>query len=65
MGGGALEALVLVEEVKGVPLRLRAWPKDAQPTESRIVRAVPKQFPAQRFEPPPDYGRGLGVRLRR
>jgi hypothetical protein len=64
MAGEGLDALVLVEQVQGVPLRVRAWPKDAPATESRVVRAVPKQFAAARFEPPPGYSKGLGIHVR-
>lgn len=64
MAGEGLDALVLVEQVQGVPLRLRAWPKDAPATESRIVRAVPKQFGTERFQPPPGYRSGLGIHVR-
>jgi hypothetical protein len=62
VAGEGLDALVLVARVEGVPLRVRAWPKDAPPTESRIVRAVPKRFAPERFRAPPGYTAGLGVR---
>jgi len=62
--GEGLDALVLVERVQGVPLRVRAWPKDAVATESRIVSAVPKSFAPERFQPPPGYQPGLGVHVR-
>jgi hypothetical protein len=64
LGGEGLDALALVPQVKGVPLRVRAWPKDAVPTESRIVQAVAKPIPAGRFQAPPDYQPGLAVRIR-
>jgi hypothetical protein len=64
MVGEGLDALVLVEQVNGVPLRVRAWPKDAPATESRIVRAVPKQFAAERFQAPPGYRAGVGIHVR-
>ena len=64
MAGEGLDALVLVERVQGVPLRVRAWPKDAPPTESRIVRAVPKRFGPERFQAPPGYSAGLGIHVR-
>lgn len=64
MTGEGLDALVLAEQVQGVPLRVRAWPKDAPATESRIVRAVPKQFGAERFQAPPGYTPGLGIHVR-
>ncbi len=62
--GEGLDALVLVERVQGVPLRVRAWPKDAVPTESRIVSAVPKSFGPERFQTPAGYQPGLGVHVR-
>ena len=64
MTGEGLDALVLVGQVKGVPLRVRVWPKDAVPTESRIVSAVPKPFGPERFQPPAGYEPGLGVHVR-
>jgi hypothetical protein len=64
MAGEGLDALVLVEQVQGVPLRVRAWPKDAPATESRIVRAVPKHFGPERFQAPPGYSPGLGIHVR-
>jgi hypothetical protein len=64
MAGEGLDALVLVERVQGVPLRVRAFPKDAPATESRIVRAVPKRFGPERFQAPPGYTPGLGLRVR-
>jgi len=63
MTGEGLDALLLVPQVKGVPLRVRAWPKDAVPTESRIVRAVPKPFGPERFQPPADYEPALGLHI--
>jgi hypothetical protein len=64
MAGEGLDALVLVDQVKGVPLRVRAWPKDAPATESRLLRAVPKQFAAERFQAPPGYHAGVGIHVR-
>jgi hypothetical protein len=64
MSGEGLDALVLVEQVQGVPLRVRTWPKDAPPTESRIVRAVPKRFGPERFQAPAGYSAGLGIHVR-
>ena len=64
LGADGLEALTLVDQVKGVPLRVRVWPKDAVPTESRLVSARPKHFDPSRFQPPPDYQAGLGVHVR-
>jgi hypothetical protein len=54
-GADGVEALALVPKLTGVPLRVRVWPKDAVPTESRLVGGVPKRFPAERFEPPAGY----------
>ena len=51
-------------EGEGVPLRVRAWPKDAPATESRLVRAVPKRFGPERFEAPAGYSAGLGIHVR-
>jgi hypothetical protein len=65
LGAESLDALLLVPQVKGVPLRVRAYPKDAPATESRIVRAVPKRFAAERFQPPADYRPGLVLGVRR
>lgn len=59
-----LDALLLVDRVKGVPLRVRAWPKDAPPTESRLLRATPKHFGPERFQAPPGYSRGIGIHVR-
>ena len=59
-----LDALVWVEQVKGVPLRVRAWPKDAPATESRLLRATPKRFDPARFQAPTGYSAGIGVRVR-
>lgn len=64
LGAEALDALVLVEKVEGVPLRVRAWPKDSPATETRIVKAVPKHIAAERFQTPPGYTAGLGIRVR-
>ena len=64
LGGEGLDALVLVQQVKGVPLRVRAYPKDAVATESRIVRAVPKRIAPERFQPPADYQPTLGINVR-
>lgn len=55
LGAESLDALVLAPQLKGVPLRVRAWPKDAPATESRIVGAVAKRFPAERFQAPAGY----------
>jgi hypothetical protein len=54
-GAEGVEALALAPQVKGVPLRVRVWPKDAAATEARIVGGVPKRFPPERFEPPAGY----------
>ena len=64
LGADGLEALTLVEQVKGVPLRVRVWPKDAVATESRLVSARPKHYDPSRFQPPPGYQPGLGVHVR-
>jgi hypothetical protein len=64
LGGEGLDALVLVQQVKGVPLRVRAYPKGAVATESRIVRAVPKRIAPERFQPPAGYQAGLGLHVR-
>jgi len=64
LAGEGLDALVLAEQVEGVPLRVRAWPKDAPATESRIVRAVAKRFGPERFQVPPGYASRLGVGVR-
>jgi hypothetical protein len=64
LAGEGLDALVLVEQVQGVPLRVRAWPKGAPASESRIVRAVAKRFGPERFEPPPGYASGIGLHVR-
>jgi hypothetical protein len=64
LGGEGLDALVLVQQVKGVPLRVRAYPKGAVATESRIVRAVPKRIAPERFQPPAGYQPGLGLHVR-
>jgi hypothetical protein len=63
MTGEGLDALVLVERVQGVPLRVRAWPKDAPATESRIVSAVPKPFAPERFQLPPGYEPSVGINV--
>jgi hypothetical protein len=63
LGGENLEVLVLVDRVAGVPLRVRAWPKNAAATESRILRALPRPIAAERFEPPADYQPRLGVHV--
>lgn len=61
LGGDGLDALVLVQQVKGVPLRVRAYPKDAVATETRIVGAVPRRIAAERFQAPADYRPGLAL----
>jgi hypothetical protein len=67
-GADGVEVLALVPQVKGVPLRVRVWPKDAVPTEARLVGAVPRRFPPERFEAPAGYeprfaiGAGAGGR---
>lgn len=63
LGGEVLDALVLVQQVKGVPLRVRAYPQDAVASESRIVRAVAKRIAPERFQPPADYQPGLGLHV--
>ena len=50
--------------MKGVPLRVRAYPKDAVATETRIVRGVPKRIAPERFQPPAGYQAGLGINVR-
>ena len=64
LGADGLEALTLVEQVKGVPLLVRVWPKDAVATESRILRALPKHYAPDRFQTPPGYSSGLGLHVR-
>jgi hypothetical protein len=64
LGADGLEALVLVEQVKGVPLRVRVFPKGQVATESRIVRAQPKRYAPARFQPPPGYEPTLGLHVR-
>ncbi len=64
LSADGLEALVLVKQLDGVPLRVRAWPKGGAATEARIVSAQPKSFGPERFQPPPGYQAGLGVHLR-
>ena len=64
LAADGLEALTLVEQVKGVPLRVRVWPKDAVPTETRLVKAQPKHYEPSRFQPPPGYQAGIGVHVR-
>jgi hypothetical protein len=59
LGAEGLEALALVERVQGVPLRVRAYPKDAVPTETRIVGAVTRRIPPERFQTPAGYRPGL------
>ena len=64
LGAEGLEALVLVEQVKGVPLRVRVFPQDQVASESRIVSALPKRYAPARFQTPPGYEPGLGLRVR-
>jgi hypothetical protein len=64
LGAEALDALVLVEKVEGVPLRVRAFPKEGPATESRLVRAVPKRFGPERFQAPAGYSAGIGIHVR-
>jgi len=64
LGADGLEALVLVEQVKGVPLRVRVWPKGAVATESRIVSALPSHYAPARFQTPPGYEASLGLHVR-
>jgi hypothetical protein len=64
LGADGLEALALAQQVKGVPLRVRAWPKGAVATESRIVRALPKRYAPGHFETPPGYEPLLGLHVR-
>jgi hypothetical protein len=54
-GADGVEALALVPQLKGVPLRVRVWPENAVATESRIVGGVPKRFPPERFQAPAGY----------
>jgi len=63
MSAEGLDALVLVERVEGVPLRVRAWPKGQPATETRLVGAAPKRFAADRFQPPAGYEPGVGIRI--
>jgi hypothetical protein len=64
IGGEGLDALVLAEQVQGVPLRVRVWPKQGPATESRIVGSVAKPIPPERFAAPPDYSPGLSLHVR-
>lgn len=64
LGAEGLEALVLVEQVKGVPLRVRVFPQDQVASESRIVSALPKRYAPARFQTPPGYEPGLGLHVR-
>ena len=64
LGADGVEALVLVEHVKGVPLRVRVFPRNQAATESRIVSALPKHFAPARFQTPPGYEPLLGLRVR-
>ena len=64
LGADGLEALVLVEKVKGVPLRIRVFPKDQPATESRILSALPRHYNPARFQPPPGYEPSLGLHVR-
>jgi hypothetical protein len=61
LGAEGLEALALVERVQGVPLRVRAYPKDAVATETRIVGAVTRRIPPERFQTPAGYRPGLSL----
>jgi hypothetical protein len=63
LGADGLEALVLVQQVEGVPLRVRAWPKGSAATEARIVSARPLSPAPERFQPPPGYEPGIGVHV--
>ncbi|MEN8161559.1 MAG: hypothetical protein ABFS41_15930 [Myxococcota bacterium] len=63
VGAAGLAALAGAEKIDGVPLRVRAWPSDAPASETRIVRAVPRAYPPERFQPPPDYRPGLGIQI--
>lgn len=63
LGLDGLEALALVEQVKGVPLRVRVWPKKQVASESRIVSALPKRYDPARFQTPPGYAPGLGLHV--
>ncbi len=65
LGGDGLAALGGVERLEGVPLRVRAWPADAPASETRIVRAVPRSYPPERFRAPPGYRSGLGIQVGR
>ncbi len=64
LSADGLEALVLVKQLEGVPLRVRAWPKGGAATEARIVSAHPKSLSPDRFQPPPGYQPGIGVHVR-
>jgi len=64
LGAEALDALVLVERVEGVPLRVRAFPQEGPATETRIVKAVPKRIAPERFQTPPGYTAGIGIHIR-
>jgi hypothetical protein len=64
LGAEGLEALTLAPRIEGVPLRVRAWPKHAVPTESRLVRALAKSYPPSRFEVPAGYQASIGVHVR-
>jgi hypothetical protein len=64
LGAEGLETLALATQVEGVPLRVRAWPKDAVATESRIVGARTKAFAADRFAVPAGYEPRLGIHVR-
>jgi len=63
LGGEALDALAVIRQVKGVPLRVRTWPEGHPATESRIASVMPKHFGPERFQPPADYRSDLGVRV--
>jgi hypothetical protein len=63
LGGENLAALEGVERIKGVPLRVRAWPRNEPASESRIVRAIPRDYPAEHFQAPAGYRPGLGIQV--
>jgi hypothetical protein len=63
LAGEGLDALALVPQLKGVPLRVRVWPPDAAASESRIVGAVPKRIAPERFQAPAGYRSGWNVQV--